>query len=64
MQVNYKVDVKYMQTNFGGHGLFGIGNFFAHFLFAFKMANFLSDHGLYPWGSKIESAQKFHASRG
>ena len=34
MQV--EVDVKCMQTNFGGCGLSGFGDF-AHFLFVFKM---------------------------
>ena len=35
MQV--EVDMKCMQTNFGEHGLSGLGDF-APFLFAFKMA--------------------------
>ena len=44
MQV--EVDVKRMQTNFGGHGLFGF-EVMAPFLSAFKNGqNFPSNHGL------------------
>ena len=44
MQV--EVDVKCMQTNFGGHGLFGFRSY-GSFLSAFKNGqNFPSDHGL------------------
>ena len=59
MQV--EVDVKCMETNFGGHDLFGFEDF-AHFSFAFKTARIplLTVHG----GQKIESPQKIHASRG
>ena len=52
MQV--EVDVKCMQTNFGGQGL---SNFrvFAHFSFVFKMAKislWTMDYYYSPWGSK------------
>ena len=50
MQV--EIDVKCMQTNFDGHGLFGFGDL-AHFSFAFKMAKIslpTMDYSL--WGSK------------
>ena len=62
MQV--EVDVKCMETKFGGCGFSGFGDF-APFSFAFKMAKI----SLGPWtivhgGQKIESAQKIHASRG
>ena len=53
MQV--EVDVKCMQTNFGGHGFPGFG-YFAHFSFAFKMAKFpfrTMDYS--PWSQKVES---------
>ena len=41
-----EVDVKCMETNFGGHGTSGFGDF-APFLFAFKNGQIsLSDHGL------------------
>ena len=62
MQV--EVDVKRMQFNFGGHGLFGFGDF-AHFSFAFEKVKIsFRTMGYSPWGQKIESAQKTHASRG
>ena len=62
MQV--EVDVKCMQFNFGGHGLFGFVDF-APFSFAFKTVKIsLRTMGYSPWGSKIESAQKILASRG
>ena len=58
------IDVKCMQTKFGGFGLFGFRDF-APFLFAFKMAKFsLQTMDYSPWGQKIELAQKIHASRG
>ena len=62
MQV--EVDVKRMQTNFGGCSLSGFGDF-APFLFASKRPNFPFG----PWtivhgGQKIELAQKIYASRG
>ena len=52
MQV--EVDVKYMQFNFSGHGLFGFGDF-VPFCFSSNLANF---------PQKIESAQKNYAIRG
>ena len=57
MQV--EVDVKCMQTNFGGHGISGFGDF-APFSFASKRPNF----PFRPWtivhgGQKIESAILF-----
>ena len=63
MQV--QVDVKCMQFNFGGHGLFGFGDF-ASFSFVFKMVKIsLRTMGyIVHGGQKIESAQKIHASRG
>ena len=58
MQV--EIDMKHMQTKFGGHGISGFGDF-AYFSFTFKMAKIsLRVHG----GQKIESAQKSHKSRG
>ena len=62
MQV--EVDVKCMQTNFGGRGLSGCRGF-APFSYAFKTAKI----SFGPWtivhgGQKIELAQKIHASRG
>ena len=62
MQV--EVDVKRMQTNFGGHGFPGFGDF-ASFCFPSKWPKF----PFRPWtivhgGQKIESAQKIHASKG
>ena len=61
MQVD--VDPKCMQTNFGGRGLSGFGDF-AHFACLQKRPNF----PFRPWtivhgGQKMESAQKIHASR-
>ena len=49
-------DVKCMQTNFGGHGLFGFGD-----IATFQIR---PNFPFGPWGSKIESTQKIHASRG
>ena len=61
MQV--EVDLKRMQTNFGGRGPSGCGDI-APFLSS-KRPKFPFE----PWtivhgGQKIESAQKIHASRG
>ena len=53
MQV--EVDMKCMQTNFGGRGLFGFGD-----IATFQFWPWTVDYS--PWGSKIESAQKIHAS--
>ena len=48
MQV--EVDLKRMQTNFGGHGISGFGDF-APFLFAFKTAKIsLQTMDYSPWG--------------
>ena len=50
MQV--EVDVKCMETKFGGRGFSGFGDF-APFSFAFKMAEIsLGTMGYSPWGSK------------
>ena len=50
MQV--EVDVKCMQFNFGGHSLFGFGDF-APFSFAFKKVKIsFQTMGYSPWGSK------------
>ena len=62
MQV--EVDVKCMETNFGGCGLFGFG-VMASFACLQKRPKF----PFRPWtivhgGQKIELAQKIHASRG
>ena len=62
MQVD--VDVKCMQTNFGGCGLSGFGDI-ATFCWPSKRPNF----PFRPWtivhgGQKIELAQKIHAGRG
>ena len=59
-----EVDVKCMQTNFGGHGLFGFGD-----LPLFHLPLKWSKFPFGPWaivhgGQKIELAQKIHASRG
>ena len=63
MQV--QVDLKHMQTKFGGCSLFYFGDF-APFHMLSKMAKvsfWTMDYS--PWGSKkIESTQKIHASRG
>ena len=52
-------DVKCMQTNFGGHGLFGFGDI-AIFQITHVGQVSPSDHG----GQKIESTQKIHTSKG
>ena len=62
MQV--EVDLKRMQTNFGGRGFSSFGDF-AHFSLPSKRPKFPFG----PWaivhgGQKIESTQKIHASRG
>ena len=62
MQV--EIDVKCMQTNFGGCGHFSFGDF-ACLSFAFKTAKFsLWTMDYSPWGQKIELVQKNYASRG
>ena len=49
-----EVDVKCMQTNFGGHGLSGFGKI-APFLIAFKTASFsFWTKDCSPLGSKIK----------
>ena len=56
MQV--EVDMKHMQTNFGKHGLSGLGDF-APFSFAFKMAKIsLQTMDYSPWGSKNRIGSK------
>ena len=56
MQV--EVDVKCMQTDFGGRDLSGFGDF-AHFLFAFKTAKIsLPTMDYSPWGSKNRIGSK------
>ena len=56
--VQVEVDVKCMQTNFGGRGLFGFGDFVS-FLFAFKMAKIsLWTMDYSPWGSKNRIGSK------
>ena len=56
-----EVDVKCMETNFGGCGLFGFRDF-AHVQIwpNFPFEPWTIVHG----GQRIESAQKIHASRG
>ena len=62
MQV--EVDVKCMQTDFGGCDLSCFGDF-VHFSFAFRTAKIsLPTMDYSPWGQKIELAQKIQASRG
>ena len=62
MQV--EVDVKCMETKFGGCGFFGFGDF-APFSFAFKMAKIsLQTMDYSPWGSKNRIGSKIHASIG
>ena len=56
MQV--KVDLKRMQTNFGGRGISGFGDF-APFSFAFKTAKIsLQTMDYSPWGSKNRIGSK------
>ena len=56
MQV--EVDLKHMQTNFGGRGIFGFGDF-APFSFAFKTAKIsLQTMDYSPWGSKNRIGSK------
>ena len=59
------VDVKCMQTNFGGRGYFGVGDL-APFCLPSKTTKIsLQTMGyIVHGGQKIESAQKIHASRG
>ena len=57
MQV--EVDVKCMETNFGGHDITGFGDF-APFSNTFKTAKI----SLWTMGQKMELPQKIHASRG
>ena len=53
-----EVDVKCMQTKFGGHGLLGCRDF-AHFLFAFKTAKIsLQTIDNSPWGLKNRISSK------
>ena len=62
MQV--EVDVKCMETNFDGCDLSGFG-VMAPFCLPSKTAKIsLLTMDYSPWGSKIELAQKIHASRG
>ena len=62
MQV--EVDVKCMQTNFDGRGLSHFGDM-TPFCFPSKKAKISFQTMDYsPWGSKMELAQKTHASRG
>ena len=56
MQV--EVDMRCMQTNFGGCCLYSFGDFATFQIWP----NFPFDHS--SWGQKIESAQKIDASRG
>ena len=56
MQV--EIDVKYMETNFGGHDIFGFGDF-APFSNTFKTAKIsLQTMDYSPWGSKNRIASK------
>ena len=56
MQV--EVDLKRMQTNFGGRGVSGFGDF-APFSFAFKTAKIsLQTMDYSPWGSKNRIGSK------
>ena len=62
MQV--EVDVKCMETNFGGHSLSGFGDF-ASFCFPSKLAKFpFRTMAIVHRGKKIDLAKKIHASRG
>ena len=62
MQV--EVDVKCMETNFGGHDISGFGDFapFSNTLKTAKISLQTIDYS--PGGQKIELAQKIHARRG
>ena len=60
MQV--EVDVKCIETNFGGHGISSIRDF-VPFSSTFKTAK-ISLWTIVHGGQKIELAQKIHASRG
>ena len=56
--MHVEVDVKCMQTNFGGHGYSGFGDI-APFLFAFKTAEISFQTMDYsPWGSKNRIGSK------
>ena len=64
MQV--EVDVKCMETNFGGHDISGFGDFapFSNTFETAKISLLTMDYS--PWGQKInqsELTQKIHASR-
>ena len=61
MQV--EVDVKHMETSFGGRDLSHF-RVMTPFCLPSKQPKFPSDHGLVHGGQKIELAQKIHASRG
>ena len=52
--IQVEVDLKHMQTKFGGHGLSSFGDFVL-FMILRKWPKFPFG----PWGQKIESAQKF-----
>ena len=59
-----EVNVKCMQTNFGGRDLSGFGDF-ATFYLPSKRSNFpFRPRTIVHGDQKIESAQKIHASRG
>ena len=63
MQV--EVDMKCMETNFGGHGISGFRDFapFSNTFKAAKISLRTMDYIVHG-GQKIELAQKIHASRG
>ena len=56
--------MKCMETNFGGHGLSGFGDIAPFWLLSKTAKISLWTMGYSPWGSKLELAQKIHASRG
>ena len=63
--MHVEVDVKCMETKFGGRGFSGFGDL-ALFLYAFKTAKIslrTMDYIVHG-GQKIELAQKIHACRG
>ena len=64
MQV--EVDVKYMETNSGGHDISGFGEIvpFSNTFKTAKISHQTMDWSMVHGGQKIELAQKIHASRG
>ena len=62
--MHVEVDVKSMETKFGGRGFSDFGDFIPLSLVLKTAKISLRTMGYSPWGQKIELAQKIHASRG